>query len=130
MSFESVEQKNHLRDVMDKIENFYTTHVSFEVNENHEEENRQINDSKIFVAYLTASFLNSIQCMKRLKYAIMHAKKVFLLENECSKISSNDVKEFKLNSLNCVTITFKCDESSSLEELFKKIQNHLNQVIF
>ena len=125
MSFHSVEEKNHLSNVMNKIENFYTTHASFEVNKNHEEENSQINDSKLFMAYLTPSFLNSPECKKRLKYAIEHAKKVVLLENERFKISSKNVKEFKLNRRNCATITFKCDESSSLEKLFKKIENNL-----
>ena len=110
---------------MNKIENFYTTHVSFEVNTNHEEENGQINDSKLFMAYLTPSFLNSPECKKILKYALEHAKKVVLLENERFKISSKNVKEFKLNRRNCATITFKCDESSSLEKLFKKIENNL-----
>lgn len=124
MSFQSVEEKNHLRNVMDKIENFYTTHVSFEVDKNNEEENSQINDSKLFMAYLTPSFLNSTECKKRLKYAIEHTKKVVLLENECFRISSENVEEFKLNSLNCATITYKCDESS-LERFFKKIENHL-----
>jgi len=123
MSFQSESDKSQMNFLLNKLQNLFTTHVSLEVNQTREESNL-ISKSKLFMALLTPSFLKSPKCMLQLKTAIACSPKVFLLENENNKIPLDIVEDYKLNSLNCIKITFKYDESDQ-NEIFNIVNYHL-----
>ena len=125
ISFQSEDEEHLFGHLVKKLENFYTTHISLEEKQLNEEENKKIKESKLFMALLTPSFLNSPKCMMQLKFALKNDKKILLLENERFKIPLETIEEFKLNNLNCVTITFRDNVASDHERIFNIIEYFL-----
>ncbi len=123
MSFQSESDKCQMNFLLNKLQNLFTTHVSLEVNQTREESNL-ISKSKLYMALLTPSFIKSPKCMLQLKTAISCSPKVFLLENENNRIPLDIVEDYKLNSLNCIKITFKYDESDQ-NEIVNIVNYHL-----
>ena len=125
ISFQSENKKHLFGHLVNKLENFYTTHISLEDKQLNEEENKKINESKLFMALLTPSFLNSPKCMMQLKFALKNDKKILLLENESFKIPLETIEEFKSNAFNCVTITFRDKDASDHERIFRIVEYYL-----
>lgn len=126
VSFQSDAEKNQISHVLNTLQNFYTTYVSLDFDkQNDEEEIKQIKESKLFVALVTPSFLNSDKCMMQLKCALKYSKKVYILENEHFKIPLETVEEFKLNSINCAIIKFKSDETNHNDKIINIISYYL-----
>jgi hypothetical protein len=123
MSFQSESDKCQMNFLLNKLQNLFTTYVSLEINKSQEETN-QLSKSKLFMVLLTPAFLKSPKCMLQLKTAISCSPKVFLLETENNKIPLDIVEDYKLNSLNCIKIRFKYDESDQ-NEIVNIINYHL-----
>ena len=123
MSFQIESDKCQMSFLLNKLQNLFTTHVSLEINQSQEETN-QISKSKLFMVLLTPTYLKSPKCMLQLKSAITCSPKVFLLENENNRIPLDIVEDYKLNSLNCIKITFKYDESDQ-NEIVNIVNYHL-----
>jgi hypothetical protein len=62
--------------------------------------------------------------MLQLKTAITCSPKVFLLETENNRIPLDIIEDYKLNSLNCIKIRFKYDESDQ-NEIVNIVNYHL-----
>ena len=123
MSFHSESDKCQMNFLLNKLQNLFTTYVSLEINQS-QEEIKQISKSKMVMVLLTPVYLKSPKCMLQLKTAISCSPKVFLLETENNKIPLEIVEDYKLNSLNCIKIRFKYDESDQ-NEIVNIVNYHL-----
>ena len=75
------DDQQEILELIEKLKNDYTIESPMEES-NGDLESSLIQNSKLFICFLSLKFLNDYKCTSYLKFAFKFKKKVFLLKNE------------------------------------------------
>ena len=104
-------------DLFKKLENYYT--IQTPVCE--EEKNReQLKNSKLFVCYLSSSFLNDTNCMDLFNLALNLPIRIVLLRNEINKFQFSFLENDFKNRSDILEINYNGNENekSQVKKIF------------
>lgn len=108
-------------DLFKKLENYYTIQTPVGVEGKNKE---QMENSKLFVCYLSSSFLNDTNCMNLFNLALDLPKRIVLLRNEIEKdkFQFNFLENGFKNRSDILKLNFNGNENENSQ--VKKIIDH------
>ena len=110
------DDKKETENLVVRLDNYYTIQTPVEIQEKDE---YLMKNSKLFVCFLSLSFLNEPNCMHRLNCALSLSKRIIILSNETDNI---DESFLKTTSSKILKLIFKSNQSN--QDQVKKVIDH------
>ena len=101
-----------MRSFVTLFENEYTLQCSHEINQQQQKFDKLIEKSKLFISYLSQSFLDDKTCTDQLYYAIDLDKNVFYLTNN----NTNNTLQSSLDLSKCIRLDFQRENQQQIKE--------------
>jgi hypothetical protein len=97
-------------DLFKKLENYYTIQTPADVEEKNKE---QMKNSKLFVCYLSSSFLNDTNCMNLFNFALNLPIRIVLLRNEINKFQLSFLENGLTNRLDIHKVNYNGNKNEN-----------------